>query len=230
MRRFFRFLSEVEGGKRRKTKSVNSTFSLAPFLFPGSYGNCHKGTKCWGLIDIRQLFCKHHIEKYKYIMKIIMILSEALILFKNLMNDLRGKRSLVYLLILAIAVAIVSGFSLYILDSNIHSVFDGIWSAWVTMTHVGFGDVVPASFLGRLLSAMLILFGLALFSLFTAILSVTLIGKNIDTWGHDVRQIEQDTFRIETEENLILSELARLHKRMEALEKQLSSVIGRGNL
>lgn len=163
-------------------------------------------------------------------MKIIMILSEALILFKNLMNDLRGKRSLVYLLILAIAVAIVSGFSLYILDSNIHSVFDGIWSAWVTMTHVGFGDVVPASFLGRLLSAMLILFGLALFSLFTAILSVTLIGKNIDTWGHDVRQIEQDTFRIETEENLILSELARLHKRMEALEKQLSSVIGRGNL
>jgi voltage-gated potassium channel len=73
----------------------------------------------------------------------------------------------------------------------------------------------------------LILFGLALFSLFTAILSVTLIGKNIDTWGHDVRQIEQETIRIETEENQILHELARLHDRMEALEKQLSSVTGK---
>lgn len=160
-------------------------------------------------------------------MNIIMILTEALGLFKNLLDDLRGKRSLVYLLILAVAVSIASGFILYILDPNIHSVFDGIWSAWVTMTHVGFGDVVPTSFFGRLLSAMLILFGLALFSLFTAILSVTLIGKNIDTWGHDVRQIEQEAIRIETEENQILQELARLHERMEALEKQLSSVTGK---
>lgn len=157
----------------------------------------------------------------KIIMKIIMILTEALNLFKNLLNDLRGKRSLIYLLILAVAVAIASGFILYILDPNIHSLFDGIWSAWVTMTHVGFGDVVPTSFWGRLLSAALILFGLALFSLFTAILSVTLIGKNIDTWGHDVRQLEQETSRIETEENQILHELARLHERMDALEKQL---------
>jgi len=162
-------------------------------------------------------------------MKIIMILTEALNLFKNLMNDLRGKRSLVYLLILAFAVAIASGFILYILDPNIHSLFDGIWSAWVTMTHVGFGDVVPTSFLGRLLSATLILFGLALFSLFTAILSVTLIGKNIDTWGHDVRQLERETSRIETEENQILHELARLHERMDALEKQLSAGTGKDN-
>ena len=160
-------------------------------------------------------------------MKILLILTEAMNLFKNLLNELVGKRSLVYLLILAIAVAIASGFILYILDPNIHSLFDGIWSAWVTMTHVGFGDVVPTSFFGRLLSATLILFGLALFSLFTAILSVTLIGKNIDTWGHNVRQIEQETSRIEKEENQILYELARLHERMEALEKQLSSGAGK---
>ena len=162
-------------------------------------------------------------------MKIIMILTEALNLLKNLLIDLRGKRSLVYLLILAFAVAIVSGFFLYVIDPNIHSLFDGIWSAWVTMTHVGFGDVVPTSFLGRLLSATLILFGLAMFSLFTAILSATLIGKNIDNWGHDVRQLEQDTGRIETEENQILHELARLHERMDALEKHLSSSTGKGN-
>ncbi len=42
-----------------------------------------------------------------------------------------------------------------------------------------------------------------------------------------MRQIEQETSRIETEENQILHELARLHERMEALEKQLSSVSGK---
>ena len=156
-------------------------------------------------------------------MNIITILAEALSLFKNLLSDLKGKQSLIYLLILAFAVSITAGFFLYIIDPNIHSLLDGIWSAWVTMTHVGFGDVVPTSFLGRLLSAALILFGLALFSLCTAILSVTLIDKNIDTWGKDVRLIEQDSHCIETEESQILHELARLHARMESLEKQLSS-------
>jgi voltage-gated potassium channel Kch len=162
-------------------------------------------------------------------MKIIMILTEALSLFKSLLNDLSQKRTLVYLLTLAFAVTVASGFMLYMIDPNIHSLFDGIWSAWVTMTHVGFGDVVPISFLGRLLSAALILFGLALFSMFTAIVSVTLIGKNRDSWGQNLRQIEQDTSRIETEENQILHELARLHDRMAALEKKLSSGAGKDN-
>jgi voltage-gated potassium channel len=158
-----------------------------------------------------------------------MILTEALNVFKNLLNELSSKRNLVYLLILAFAVSIVSGFILYIIDTNVHSLFDGIWSAWVTMTHVGFGDVVPISFLGRLLSATLILFGLAMFSMFTAVLSVTLMGKNMDTWGQDVRLIEQEASRIVTEENQILRELARLHERMEALEKQLSSGAGKNS-
>jgi voltage-gated potassium channel Kch len=163
-------------------------------------------------------------------MKIIIILTEAINLFKNLLNDMKGKQSLVYLLILAFAVALTSGLLLYILDPNIHSLFDGIWSAWVTMTHVGFGDVVPTSFLGRLLSATLILFGLAMFSMITAILSVTLMGNNMDTWGHQVRQIEHEASRIESEESQILKELTRLHERMDALEKQLSSNAGKNSL
>ncbi|MCX7096707.1 MAG: ion channel [Methylococcales bacterium] len=157
-------------------------------------------------------------------MNILAARSEAFHLFNNLLTDLRGKRALLYLLVLAFAVSIAAGFLLYMLDPNIPSLIDGIWSAWVTMTHVGFGDVVPTSFLGRLLSATLILFGLAVFSLFTALLSVTLIGKNMDTWGSDVQLIEQQTSRIETEESQILRELARLHERMSALEMQLSSL------
>ncbi|MSP26894.1 MAG: two pore domain potassium channel family protein [Methylococcales bacterium] len=154
-------------------------------------------------------------------MNIIQILTDAVQLFKKLLNDLSGKRSLVYLLTLAIAVSLGAGFILYTIDPSVHSLTDGIWSAWVTMTHVGFGDVVPTSLLGRLFSAGLILFGLALFSLCTAILSASLIGKNIDTWGDNVRHIEQETNRIEADEDKILSELARLHERMERLETAL---------
>ena len=156
-------------------------------------------------------------------MNIKMILAEALDLLEKLLNDLKEKQSLFSLLILAFTVAGFSGLFLYLLDPNVHSIFDGIWSAWVTMTHVGFGDVVPTSFLGRLLSAALILFGLVLFSFFTAILSVTLIGKNMDAWGINVQQLEKDAGVLKAEENQILLELVRLRKRMDALEKRISS-------
>ena len=153
-------------------------------------------------------------------MNILETIKDALTLLKTILSELSNKQHLLNLLILALTVSVGAGLLLYMLDANIHSLLDGIWSAWVTMTHVGFGDVVPTSFLGRVLSAALILFGLVLFSLFTALLSANLIGKNIDTWGHDVRSLEQDVNQIELEESKILKELVRLHDRLDALEKQ----------
>jgi voltage-gated potassium channel len=144
----------------------------------------------------------------------------------NLRVALFRSKHLGYLVLLATMVTLAVGLILFLIDPNIKSPFDGIWSAWVTMTHVGFGDVVPSSFLGRLLAAGLILLGLVLFSLFTALVSVTLIGRNIHTLGMDVRQIEQEAGRIQTGEDRILDELARLHERMAALENQLSSPPG----
>ena len=146
-------------------------------------------------------------------MNIVNTIKDALALLKTVLSELSYKQKLLNLLILAFAVSVGAGLLLYLLDANIHSFLDGIWSAWVTMTHVGFGDVVPTSFLGRILSAALILFGLVLFSLFTALLSANLIGKNIDALGHDVTHMD-------SEESKILKELARLHARLDAFEKQ----------
>ncbi len=141
----------------------------------------------------------------------------------SLRGDLSRSKHLGYLVLLAALVTLVVGLLLFLIDPNIKSLFDGIWSAWVTMTHVGFGDVVPISFFGRLLAAGLILFGLVLFSLFTAVVSVALIGRNMHALGMDMQQIEQEAGRIQTGEDRILDELARLHKRMEMLEKRLLS-------
>lgn len=141
----------------------------------------------------------------------------------NLRIELLKLKNLEYLGILAIIVTLIVGLVFYLIDPNIKSPLDGIWSAWVTMTHVGFGDVVPVSFFGRLLAAGLILFGLVLFSLFTALISVEFIGKDMNTLGGSVIRIEQETSSIHSGEERILEELHRLHERMEALENQLLS-------
>lgn len=141
----------------------------------------------------------------------------------SLRADLFKVKNLGYLALLAAMATLLVGWALYLVDPSVKSPLDGVWAAWVTMTHVGFGDVVPTSFLGRLLAAGLILLGLVLFSLFTALVSVTLIGKNMHALGSDVRQIEREAGRIQSSEGLILSELARLHARLAALERQLVS-------
>ncbi len=139
----------------------------------------------------------------------------------HLKSDLLKSKHLGYLLLLAMIVTVLVGFMLFLIDPNIASPFDGIWSAWGTMTHVGFGDVVPTSFFGRLLAAGLILFGLVFFSLFTALVSVILIGKNIDVLGSDVLRIENEATPIQSEDNKILEELARLHERITGLESTI---------
>jgi voltage-gated potassium channel Kch len=123
-------------------------------------------------------------------------------------------RHLSYLVLLAVMVTLTGGLILFLVDPNIKSLQDGIWSAWVTLTHVGFGDVVPVSFLGRLLTAGLIFLGVVFFSLFMALVSIALIGRNMDA-------LDQKTVVSHDGKDRILDELARLHQRMDALEKLL---------
>ena len=45
-------------------------------------------------------------------------------------------------------------------ESQFHSIPEGIYWAIVTMTTVGYGDIVPQTILGRLVSSLLILIGI----------------------------------------------------------------------
>lgn len=52
-------------------------------------------------------------------------------------------------------------------NSNIHSAEDALWWSLVTITTVGYGDLYPVTALGRLIGAVLIIVGVALFGIFT---------------------------------------------------------------
>lgn len=65
-------------------------------------------------------------------------------------------------------VIIMAGVMIAGLDPAINSPSEGIWWAWVTVTTVGYGDLVPATNVGRFFAAILILIGLGLISLLTA--------------------------------------------------------------
>jgi len=80
-------------------------------------------------------------------------------------------------LFVSVILTSLSGILISSFDPGIPNPLAGIWWAWQTVTTVGYGDVVPVTWPGRLLAILVMLMGLALFSLLTANFSAVLVGK-----------------------------------------------------
>lgn len=48
---------------------------------------------------------------------------------------------------------------------------DAVWWAFTTVTTVGFGDIVPATFQGRIIGILLMLMGTAIFAVYVALIA-----------------------------------------------------------
>jgi voltage-gated potassium channel len=64
-------------------------------------------------------------------------------------------------------------------DNVIKNFFDAIWWSLVTITTVGYGDLYPVTFWGRIIGIIFILLGFIAFSTFTAFIASTFIDKKI---------------------------------------------------
>lgn len=114
-------------------------------------------------------------------------------------------------------VVVVSGIVVSRIDPSVGDAWDGMWWAWVTLSHTGYGDIVPHSGAGRFFGALIILLGVVLISLFTANLSAYLIGAEVD-------KVEKE----EKATDVLLQEVLERLARVEGLlqQQQPSSIAG----
>ncbi len=95
----------------------------------------------------------------------------ALQLFVSSLKDVF--EIMVVVLAAIIIIVLVAGNLIYFLEpQNINDAFEGCWWALVTMTTVGYGDIVPHSPAGRLLASSLIIMGVTIFAMLTGTISV----------------------------------------------------------
>lgn len=72
---------------------------------------------------------------------------------------------LLRILMLASLIMIIFGYIIHLIEpTNFPTVFDGIWWAVVTASTIGYGDLVPETFAGRITGIVLMLVGIAIVS------------------------------------------------------------------
>ncbi len=90
-------------------------------------------------------------------------------------------KSPVFILLTILGNSMIGIFSLifYLFESEkntkIHSYLDALWWGMSTATTTGYGDITPVTVEGKILGIILMLTGVALFAMFTALFAETIL-------------------------------------------------------
>ncbi|MFC2107517.1 ion transporter [Bacteroidota bacterium] len=115
-------------------------------------------------------------------------------------NVLREKRSdLILTLVVTVIFLLISSTIMYYLENDAQpekfpNILQSFWWSIVTLTTVGYGDVVPVTDLGKVLSGFLALLGVALVAIPTAIISSGYINEIKELQQEEKIQEEDDKF------------------------------------
>lgn len=108
------------------------------------------------------------------------------------------------------------------IEPGFKNIEEGIWWAWVTVTTVGYGDVVPVTSGGRLLAGLVMLLGMGLFSLITANFSAFFVTREELKLVKKEEQVLEKEVQVLVSEQKILGHLEKIEERLHALEKEIS--------
>jgi voltage-gated potassium channel len=110
----------------------------------------------------------------------------------------------------AATLAIAAAVLVRLIDPAMGTVGDSLWWSVATVTTVGYGDVVPESFGGRVVGAVLMLTGLGLIPLITSVVVSILVSQR----SREAREAE-------------LRHLERVLERLDSVDRRLAGLESR---
>jgi voltage-gated potassium channel Kch len=117
-------------------------------------------------------------------------------------------------IVVATAVVTVGAGALISLIDNVEypNVGVGLWWAIQTVTTVGYGDVAPKDVTGRVVAALVMLYGIAFIAIVTAVITSTFVARASRAYDEAHKQEEE-------------SDRELMEKRFDELERKLDALI-----
>jgi voltage-gated potassium channel len=117
---------------------------------------------------------------------------------------LTPRRAVSLIIGIAAALAFTAAVLEWIVDPIFEDLGDAFWFTIVTITTVGYGDIVPSNTGGRLIASALMLIGLGLIPLITSVVVSILVSQR-------TREVREDALE---DLKLILDRLDRIEERL----------------
>jgi voltage-gated potassium channel Kch len=112
-----------------------------------------------------------------------------------------------------VVVVVGAGVLIWLIDRDEYpTVGIGLWWSLQTVTTVGYGDVVPSALSGRLVGAVVMLYGLAFLAIVTAVITSTFVARA--TEQHEAERREDESTDREV-----------LERRLDELERKLDLLL-----
>ncbi len=106
-------------------------------------------------------------------------------------------------------------------DGAFETAFESFWFLVETLTSVGYGDIIPETFPGRLLSVFSIVFGVFFISIFTAAMSALYMEGNEQFTRH---QIMRQISKLENRNKNLEEKITKLDDNIDELESKIDNL------
>ena len=141
----------------------------------------------------------------------LLVLLGLLIHVSSALRQLLSRHHLGITLLASFIIIVFAGVIIASLDPAIKTPWDGLWWAWVTITTVGYGDIVPVSNIGKVFAGLLIAMGVGLFSMLTSSFSAFFMTREEEN--------------VSAQEQLSIEKLEKVEHMLNVLEEKIDRLI-----
>ncbi len=132
-------------------------------------------------------------------------------------------KTLIFILIIYL---VISSIILFTIDSSFLSIFDSFWYGLVTITGVGYGDITPDSYAGKIIGMLSILIGILFVSVFTAATSALYMEKpemeTREAIDNYMIKTKEENEKLKSEIKQIKDETIKLNEKIDELTDMLN--------
>jgi voltage-gated potassium channel len=170
-----------------------------------------------------------HLFGYVYIIWIFVILRyyaliKVLLITGSKVREYPSKTKLDYATVFLLLVLIVGSFLFFIFERSVNpevpNYESAMWYAIVSMTTVGYGDIVPITLAGRIIGIIMILSGMGYVSLVTATLAYSFIDLFRKESRKAVDKVETKVINYEEKIDELLLKVDNLEKKIDENTKE----------
>ncbi len=163
----------------------------------------------YGFLDIVWLFV---ILRYYALIKVLLITGSKV-------REYPAKTKLDYATVLMLLVLVIGSFLFFLVERHVNpevpNYESAMWYAIVSMTTVGYGDIVPITLAGRVIGVILILTGMGYLSLVTATLAYSFIDLFRNESRKAMGKVEKKVMDYEEKIDQLLVKVDNLEKKID---------------